>query len=114
MLSVITLADMTHATHDATSKLGTSIFLTAFQCALKREDGSVMVVEVPLAFDICPSAKAWAEAKDVMDARYSDLAGGLNGSMYNCASLTSGNSPVATSDEVGKSARYSVVNLLSR
>ena len=80
--------------------LGTSIFQKEFRCELKREGSSVMVVEVPLAFDICPSTKAGAEAKHVMGALHSDLVGGLYGSMLNCASLTSDNAAVATSDKV--------------
>ena len=52
-----------------------------------------------------PSAKAEAEAKHVIDALHSDLAGGLHVNMFNCASLTSDIAAVATSDEVEKSVR---------
>ena len=42
-------------------------------------------------------------AKHVMYALHSDLAGGLHGNMFNCASLTSDNAAAATLDEDGKS-----------
>ena len=51
-LSVVKDAERTHAIHDATSKLGVSIFQTAFRCELKREDGTTKVVNVPLG-DTC-------------------------------------------------------------
>ena len=47
-------------------------------------------------------------AKHVMYALHSDLAGGLHGNMFNCASLTSDNAAAATLDEVGKSLQKEI------
>ena len=47
-------------------------------------------------------------AKHVMYALHSDLAGGLHGNMFNCASLTSDNAAAATLDEVGKSPQKKI------
>ena len=47
-------------------------------------------------------------AKHVMYAPHSDLAGGLHGNMFNCASLTSDNAAAATFDEVGKSIQKEI------
>ena len=47
-------------------------------------------------------------AKHVKDDPHSDLAGGLHGSMFNCASLTSDNAAVAALDEVGKSVQKEI------
>jgi hypothetical protein len=70
---VVKLATRTHLIHDATTKLGTSIFQTCFRCELTQSDGRVLVVDVPLKFDLCPSSKAEAESDHVAEVLHIDV-----------------------------------------
>jgi hypothetical protein len=99
-LSVIAVADRTHIIHDATTKNHIHIIQSVYRCELKQPDGSTMVVDVPLKFDVCPSGKAEAEAQQLQSHLSSSLDGGVRASLINTASSTSDNAARATSNEL--------------
>ena len=91
-LSVIKLAGRLHALHDATTKLGISVFQTAFRCEIKNPvTGKVTIVNVPLKFDIAPSGTAAAEADHMAAAMHTTVGDGQHATLLNVASATSDN-----------------------
>jgi hypothetical protein len=67
-LSVVKLATRTQVAHGTTTKLGTSIFQTCFRCEFTQSDGRVLVVDVPLKFDMFPSFKAEVDSDHVAES----------------------------------------------
>ena len=99
-LSVIKLSDQTHVSHDATTKNGVHVLQTCVRCEIANESGEIMVVDVPLKFEICPSGEAKHEARHISDAFHSPLLGGLHAALTSIVSATSDNAARATSREL--------------
>ena len=78
-VSVIKLAVRTHLLHDATTKDGISVFQTTARVELKGEEGEGMiVVEMPVKFDLLPAGDADTEADLVEKSLHSDLGDGVH------------------------------------
>jgi len=73
-VSVIRIASRTHVMYDATTKNHVHVFQTSFRCEIKTKDGDIIIVDVPLKFEICPSGKADAVAAQMYEAMSSDVA----------------------------------------
>jgi hypothetical protein len=99
-LSVIKLSDQMHVSHDATTKNGVHVLQTCVRCEITNESGEIMVVDVPLKFEICPSGEAKHEAQHISDAFHSPLLGGLHAALTSIVSATSDNAARATSREL--------------
>ena len=99
-LSVIKLSDRSHVSHDATTKNGVHVIQTCVRCEIKNESGEIMVVDVPLKFEICSSGEAKHEARNISDAFHSPLLGGLHAALSSIVSATSDNAARATSREL--------------
>jgi hypothetical protein len=99
-LSVIKLSDRAHVSHDATTKNGVHVLQTCVRCEIKNEIGEIMVVDVPLKFEICPSGEAKHEARHISEAFHSPLLGGLHAALTSVVSATSDNAARATSHEL--------------
>ena len=97
-VSVIKLAVRTHLLHDATTKDGISVFQTTARVELKGEEGEGMiVVEMPVKFDLLPAGDADTEADLVEKSLHSDLGDGVHASLLHVVSNTSDNAARATS-----------------
>ena len=96
-LSVIKLSDRAHVSHDATTKNGVHVLQTCVRVEIKNESGEIIVVDVPLKFEICPSGEAKHEAQHISDAFHSPLLGGLHAALTTIVSATSDNAARATS-----------------
>ena len=102
-LSVIKLAEKIHALHDATTKLGISVFQTAFRCELKNEvTGKITIVNVPLKFDIAPSGTAGAEADHMVAAMSTNVGRGVRASTGAVVSIHSDNAARGASAKYAK------------
>ena len=99
-LSVIKLSDRSHVSHDATTKNGVHVLQTCIRCEIENESGEIMVVDVPLKFEICPSGEAKHEARHISEALHSPLLGGLHAALTSIVSATSDNAARATSREL--------------
>jgi hypothetical protein len=113
-LSVIKLSGRNHVSHDATTKNGVHVLQTCVRCEITNGSGEVMVVDVPLKFEICPSGEAKHEAKHISDAFHSPLLGGLHAALTSVVSATSDNAARATSRalEILKAEEVTAVRLL--
>jgi len=84
-LSLISTADKMHVMHDATTKNRVHVLHTAVRVEMKNAQGKLVVLDVPLKFEVCPSGAADAEAKQVQSAFHSSLGPGMDGSLLNVA-----------------------------
>ena len=114
-LSTVVTAERTHVLSDATTKRGYSVLQTVMRCEVTDPDTKeLLVLDVPLKFEVCASGKAVDEAKQIRDALRSELLNGLQGSLVLVATSCTDNAARATSRELEKLKKKELDNLLLR